>query len=202
MDMSAALTNQINNLCGHDEVDNHQAAEAVTALTHDLTRAVKSYLGLQLVLLGHGHPVTLTVLHPEGKPCQIATSLRLSLAALGVPGADPGSTLTFYAHKPGAFVDLAADLGYALQRTPSGGGRAPSRHENDQPAIGLDDQAMPTTIQSGVTGAAELSTINRAIGIIISQGHHPDEAEPELTRRAVETGLSVLACATLLVRPP
>jgi len=41
----------------------------------------------------------------------VAASLHVPLDEL--TAADPGSTVTFYAARPGAFVDLAADIRYA-----------------------------------------------------------------------------------------
>lgn len=186
MELSAALTSHIHDLSVG--VADGTSPDALTALAADLERAVPSYLGLQLVLRDHGHEVTLTAFDLTTTADLISTSLRLTLAALGVPGADPSSSITFYAQNPGAFVDLAADLTVALPG-----------HGRD--GISVDDERRPSTLHPGLTGAAELSTINRAVGVLIGQGHHPGQAHGELERRAAAAGVTVLAFATQLVRP-
>jgi hypothetical protein len=40
--------------------------------------------------------------------------------------------------------------------------------------ITLDADVPPNPPVSGVSGLSELSTINRAIGVLIDRGHHPD----------------------------
>ena len=49
------------------------------------------------------------------------------------------------------------------------------------------------TLVSGVSGLSELSTINRAIGVLIDHGHHPDHAVETLRREASREGLEPLA---------
>lgn len=186
MELPAALTSHIHDLS--DGFADNTTPDALAALAADLERAVPSYLGLQLVLDDHGHEVTLTAFDLTTTADQISTSLRLTLGVLGVPGADPSSSITFYARNPGAFVDLEADLASALP----GYARA---------GISVDDDRRPTTLHPGLTGAAELSTINRAVGVLIGQGHHPGEAHEGLERRAAAAGVTVLAFATQLLRP-
>jgi hypothetical protein len=197
VDMSAVLTTHLHTLCGPIDGDTHHLTEAVAAVTGELSRAVPSYLGVQLVLFQYGHPVTLTLFLPGVQPSHIGASLQVALPLLGVARAAPDSTFTCYAAKPGAFVDLAADLTYALQ--PPGTTHDPTPDQTGQ-AVRVDDHLQPTTVESGVTGAATVFTLNRAIGILIGTGHHPDHAHDELIRKAAADGVSVLACATQLVR--
>lgn len=200
MELSAALTTHIRVLAHRVEVDHDQTVDAVDALTFDLTHAVASYRGLQLVLHEQGHPVTLTLLDPTVQPHQIAASLRLRLPAIGVPGADPLSTISFYASAPGAFVDLAADLSYALEPHDPVARHTQAASAASHRAISVDDPLLPTTMESGLVGARDLSTINRAIGMLIGEGLDPDDAREELARRAAAGHSTILACATQLVR--
>jgi hypothetical protein len=83
---------------------------SLAAFTADIKAAVPSYLGLQLTIGQSGHPVTLTRITPHRTA---RTSLRVPLTDLG-PRFDPDSRVILYAATAGAFVDLAADLSYAL----------------------------------------------------------------------------------------
>jgi hypothetical protein len=140
---------------------------------------------------------------------EIATSLRLPLRTLS-PTFDSRSRMIFYAATLGAFVDLAADLGHALHApalsadSPDraegpGGGRPPSDGQHDEPehgeladerAIVLDADLPPHTLVARLTGLDEISAINRAVGMLIEQGHHPDEAHATLRRHAVAAGVA------------
>jgi hypothetical protein len=171
-------------------------AEQLAVLNHDLQSAIHSYLGLRLVLVEHRQPVTLTAFGPEIRPGDIRTSLRVSLGD-GPSSVDPASTITFYAGTPGTFVDLAADWTYARHRQDP-----PSTTSQPSDEISLDDDLVPLIAVSEVTGWERLSTINRAIGMLIGDGHEPDDAHRELDRRAEAAGVSPATYATHLTQPP
>ncbi len=160
-------------------------------LVGHLHATIPSYCGLELTLLDHGWPVTLTDFSElDHQP--LSTSLTLSLGLI-IGGAGPGSRVTFYASAPGSLVDLAADLAHALgvpvtARSPvDGDPAADGRH----PAgISLDTALPPRTLESGMVGLEELSTINRAVGFLIDQGHRPIEAHDTIRRGAVAAGLA------------
>ncbi|MET1007052.1 MAG: hypothetical protein ABWX96_16000 [Propionibacteriaceae bacterium] len=203
MDLSAALNAQIRHLYDSLGVDHEETVSWVAALGHDLRQAVGSYLGLQMVMVEHGHAVTLTEFDPTVRLQDVRTSVRVPLVPLGVEGADRASMITFYAGVAGAFVDLSADLAYALSLPVRGPGDSPTEPETERFAICIDDPVEPTTILSGLEGAAELSTVNRALGLLIGNGHpSSEEALAELGRLAAVAGISVLAFASQLVRPP
>lgn len=125
--------------------------------------AIASYLGMTMTIAADGHEVSLTVDAPGATP--IATSLVIPLTAVST--AEAGSTLTLYAATPGAFVDLAADLGYALGLPDA--------------AMVLDTDLAPT-IGPGFTGLAGQSTTNRAMGVLLDRGHTLESAREELRR--------------------
>ena len=184
------------------DADDDTVADALARLVTHLRRTASSYTGLQLTIMSDSSPVTLT--HYATANAPPATSLRLALAAL-VPHADGDSHVTFYAARAGAFVDLAADLSYALG-IPTGSPRsapvdgAANAHE-DRAAIELDGDLALDTPRSGLTGLAELSTINRAIGFLIGQGHLPEHAHEILRRGAAGAGVDLhIFAATLLHR--
>jgi hypothetical protein len=150
------------------------------ALAVGTSAAVDSYLGLMMTLVIDSFPFTLTTMGPV----DVATSLRLPLNVLC--DVEPGSVLVLYASRPGAFVDLAADVGFAL-------GLAPD-------VVTLDGDLSPTSDAGGLNGLAEMSQVNQAIGILIEQGHVPESARDELHHMAARTQTTLHAAAEELIR--
>lgn len=165
--------------------------DALIALVKDLRSAVPSYRGLELRIVDHDWPVILTDFAGDVADVPI-TSLRVDLALL-VEGADPASTIVFYADTPGALVDLAADLGHAL------GGSQPGAGERRQ-SIALDADLPSSSPRSGLVGLDGLATINRAIGFLIDQGHPPDGASHTIRRGAASAGVDTPTFAARLLR--
>ena len=151
-------------------------------------------------LVENGHPVSVTAFLNSEYAESITTSLRLPFAAFG-SDFDPDSGGVFYAATPGAFVDLAADLGYTLDTpttTPNarysagdtnGGGKHNPCHRDAHPAIAVDVDLPLTVLESGLTGLDELSTINQAIGFLMDQGHHSEQAPATLRGGAASAGV-------------
>jgi hypothetical protein len=156
--------------------------KSLTALTQAVKSAAPSYRGLALTLIIDKQPVTVTSAEP-GNTSDIATSLRLSLA--WVPSLSADSRITFYASTPGTFVDLAADLAFALHCH----------------SIRLDED-IPSALVSDLTGAGRLSAINKAVGVLISHGHTPDSAQRELRHTADATPCSIQKAAEALTDNP
>ena len=177
-----------------------------------LRAAVPSYRGMQLTIVGAGTPVNLSTLRsPEDG--EIRSSLRLSLTTLA-PGFHRESDVVFYAAGVGAFVDLATDLGYATGLPVITGG-PPSRllesadgdgnigHESREPIgpILLDADLPPSSVVAGLVGLEQMSTINRAVGMLIHQGHRPDEALARIHRLAASEQVEAhVYAARLLAR--
>ena len=156
--------------------------KSLTALTQAVKSAAPSYRGLALTLIIDKQPVTVTSAEP-GNTSDIATSLRLSLA--WVPSLSADSRITFYASTPGTFVDLAADLAFAL-------------HSH---SIRLDED-IPSALVSDLTGAGRLSAINKAVGVLISHGHTPDSAQRELRHTADATSCGIQNAAETVTDNP
>ena len=205
VDLSASLISQLHELTLSLDGDDHAMDGSLVALMVDLELAVPSYCGLQLTITQHGFPVVLTAFAEfDGT---VATSLRLPLSLLN-PVLEVPSQVVFYARTPGALVDLAADLTYALRGAGATDG-APSdghvgiglrRIDGHRSAIVLDADLPPSTRVSGLYGLADLSTINRAVGVLIANGHHPDDAHDTLRQQAVAVGLEPHAWAIRLLR--
>ena len=152
------------------------------ALIRELASSVLSYRGLQVTISSNGFPLVLTAF-ADRRDGQVATSLRVPLALLGL-GFAAASRIVFYAGTPGAFVDLAADLAFALR-----GANTSERAEDSAPAILLDEDPPPRTRVFSLSGLTELSTIDRAVGVMIVKGHHPDHAHETLRRDAARARL-------------
>jgi hypothetical protein len=144
---------------------------------------VESYLGLRMTLILDGHAITVTVMDGFVYPGDIAVSARLPLDDLST--AERGSVIVFYAWDADAFVDFAPDWGFA------------SGFRHDRPI--LDGHLPEPWLVSGVTGLAEMSQLNQAIGILIGRGHTPAGARTELRRLARLTEITLAPAAQRLV---
>jgi hypothetical protein len=170
----------------------------VVALVEDLRTAVSSYQGLRLTLALDSWSITLTAFaDTDGQ--RPATSLRVALTDLG-PGFDPQSRIVFYAGTPGAFVDLSADLDHVHRLgRPDTAYAADGNRGGHQPAVQLDVDLPPESVVSGFSGLDEYATINRAVGMLIDRGHHPDRVHSLLRRGAATEGLALPVYAARLL---
>jgi hypothetical protein len=206
VDLSTGLISQLQELTVSIGGDDHVVDLSLAALMVDLEVAVPSYCGLQLTITQHGFPVVLTTF-AEFEGNVATTSLRLPLSLLDSV-LEVDSQVVFYARTPGAFVDLAADLTFALRATGTADGAPSDGHEGDglrqidshRNSIELDADLPPGTRVSGLSGLADLSTINRAVGVLIADGHHPDNAHDTLRRQAASAGLEPHAWAVRVLR--
>lgn len=126
-------------------------------LIADVRHAVASYLGMRMTIALDGNEVSFTIHHATGS---IAASLRLPLTAFSPT--ETGSNLVLYAATSGAFIDLAADLSYAL-----------GLHLHPAALPTDDDLTLPVR-GSGITGLNRQSTINQALGVLIDLGRTPE----------------------------
>lgn len=168
MDLVAALAADLAELSraiGDPAVD--LEADLLAVMT-DVHNAVPSYLGLRLTMTVEGRRLSFATYADGAHPSATCSSLRLPLDS--VAGTDGGSSMVFYAATPGAFVDLAADLAYALQLDPSD--------------VVLDDDEVDGGPSRGIDGLTAWSEINRAIGVLIGRGHTTESAHDELRRLA------------------
>ena len=115
-------------------------------------------------------------------PGDIRSSLQLTLG--GVSSDDIHGVVTFYASEAGAFDDLAANL--------------TSPGSSMMPTLRLDTALTPNLV-SGLTGFQELTTINRAIGVLISRGNNLQHANDLLLRDATSTRDGIYQSAARLL---
>lgn len=140
--------------------------DMLKVLADNLTAAVPSFVGVAITL--DGVAVTPRV-HDSDPALTPGESLDLTFSVL-MPDA-PDSTPVFYAAEVGAFADLAA----VVTRSAS---------VAEHISAGTDVAPLHSGYSLGVSGLAEFSARNQAIGVLIEQGYTPDEARFELRRRA------------------
>lgn len=193
MEQPARLIAQLSTLALRVGRDEPELVEDLTALVATLTEAVSGYAGLRMRVVHSGHPVQLTALLPPRPDHPVVTSLRIPLPAAS-PAFEDGGRLVLWSTVAGALVDLAADVGYVLQRgRQEGDGRSP-------PAVELDADLPLPAGESGIDGLDELATIHRAAGVLIERGHEPASALAILRSRASADGISTYAWAEQLLR--
>jgi hypothetical protein len=177
VNLSAALAADLAALS--DALDDGTDLRSLLAtLIDDVTAAVESYIGMTMTLMTCAHEVSFTVREPV-EDREIQTSLRIPLGNGAAPNG--GISLTLYAAVPGAFVDLAADLSFALSVVPS--------------RFQLDGQLTAPDGNAGVDGLAVLSAINQAVGVLIDGGHTLESAHDELRRLAEAHGGNLAGAA-------
>jgi hypothetical protein len=184
MDIFTALADDLRSITSDLDEPAPDLQTLLRGLVDDTRLVVRSYLGLSLTLFVQGQPVTLTLLEDFADPGDIAASLLLPLTA--VTDVEAGGALIFYAARPGAFVDFAADFSYALHIALD--------------AIVLDDNLSPPATGSGLAGADEVSDVNQALGILLGRGQTLLSAHRELRGRAQRGGTTLPLAARELIR--
>jgi hypothetical protein len=79
-------------------------ADTLRRLAADTKLAVRSYLGLTVMITAPGRQVTLTVLESGTEAGDIATSLRLPMPPVAPDDSASFAVLTLYAGNPSAFI--------------------------------------------------------------------------------------------------
>jgi hypothetical protein len=167
VDITAAVAADLTTLTDTLDDPDLDIADTLRQLATDTKRAVRSYLGLSVMITASGRQFTLTVLESGTEPEDIATSLRLPMP----PSASDGSAasfavLTLYAGHPGGFVDLAADLAWLTGRP--------------LPEVVLDQHRTPPRAPDTPSGLATASLIDQAIGVLIAHGYTPERAHRKI----------------------
>ena len=199
MALDPVLLTHLQNLAATTDADTI-VHEALASLISHLAATIESYCGLRVTVADHEWPVTITAF-AEDSP-RPATSLRLPLRLISTLQAG-GSRIVFYAARPGALVDLAADLSHALgvaaatSTSAHGGGAVAS--DGGGISVRLDGDLPPVSMASGIAGLEELSTINRAVGVLIGRGHRPEDAHDALRQAASVAGTDTLRFARQLL---
>lgn len=161
--LAADLTELVQGLDGHGaNVDS-----SLSMLHRDLRLAVRSLLAFSISVVDRfGSRVAFSCSAGPVHPDQVSSSLKVPLRGAALPASE--MTMTLYAARPGAFVDLGADLAYALD-------------------VPLDtariDQDLPTSvITAGVSGLEDHTTVQRAVGVLLARGLGVEEIATTLHR--------------------
>ncbi len=162
-----------------DPISDLQAVLSV--LTDDLAAAIPSYLGLTVTLHVQDDSVILSTLNPGHE--DVRASLLLPLLPAG-PSEATGS-VAFYSGTGGAFTDLADDAKWIFNL------HGPPVLDAHLPAAG--------SAPGGIRGLTALSDLNQAVGVLVEDGHTPDDAHTELRRRAHHAGQSIPDAARRLL---
>lgn len=141
-------------------------AETLRRLMVDAAAAAPSVAGVSVRLHVADRVTTVTVLVDGTSPADIVTSLRVSLYS----GDRQDPQLVLYAMRPGALVDMAADLAWLTNAPPT--------------ALVLDADLDGLSTLADSTGIAAMSTVNQAIGVLVAEGMTVEEANGELDARA------------------
>ena len=205
MDLPATLLAHLHELMLSIGEDDQDLEDTLVALTMAMRSTAASYCGLQLTIFENQWPVTLSAF-ADGEDGPVGTSLRLPLGL--VSSVDGDSRVVFFAGNPGAFTDLAADLSHALggipveQSTPAADGvdLGGTHVDGHRKVIELDVDLPPLSHVSGLTGVAELTVLNRAIGMLMAQGHGIEQAHQVLRREAAAAGVEPHVYAARVLR--
>jgi hypothetical protein len=211
VDVPTALLSDLTELANGVGLDAGPLQVPLKALVGELRAAVGSYRGFQLTIVRDGQPVTLTDVSGPDEDGSITTSLRVPLSLLG-PSYDGGSRVVFYASVAGSLIDLAADLGHVLRTATimvddpdrdggvrDGDGRAgPAQVRTPVLLLDADVPPNPAAV-SGLIGLPEMSAVDRAVGIMIERGHHPDVAYDALIEQAAAEGVATHMYAVQLI---
>jgi hypothetical protein len=206
VDLPAAVLAHVQNLTASIGQDDRDLSDTLAALATALRSTATSYCGFQLTVVGNQWPVTLTAFD-DGHDAPIGTSLRIPLGLVSRM-VDGESRVVFFAGTPGAFTDLAADLSHALGGIPVNGRSSTANNADDhgtrvdghRKVIDLDIDLLPASRTSGLTGLAELTVLNRALGMLIQQGHDIEQAHHLLRREAAAAGVEPHIYAARILR--
>ncbi len=151
-----------------------------TRLAASVRLTVQSYLGLSLLVASGPDDTVLTVFDDVADRSLARTSLFLALSATEGSTDEPTLTgLVLYAGTPGAFVDLAADAAWL----------------DVAHALSLDHHLPAPTDTTPSTFLGDRSTINEALGVLLSDGTTLQHARAELHHRAQDGRVSDVSAA-------
>ena len=183
MDLAAALAADLASLSRALDQPDVDLGAQLQALAADVARAVPSYLGFRFTMSIGRRQLSFAAYTDGQAHSRIASSMMLPLTAVSDP--HDGSTVVLYAAIPGAFVDLAADLSFALGL--------------DLSADTVDGHRAAPASGGGIEGLEPWSDINQALGVLLAQGHTLESAHVELRRRAAQDSGSLHHAAAMVL---
>ncbi len=193
MTIPAGLAAELHLLTQALDLPGVDVAATLIRLAVDAQTAVASYLGLSVAITANRSEFDFTVLCDGAQPEDVQASLLIPLSTVAADASKSSASvaLILYAGRPGAFVDLAADLAFITERTLAD--------------FRLDEHLVLPATYSEPTALTAMSTINQALGVLIGRGSTPEQAERDLSKRATTAGIGLAAAASLVlasVTPP
>jgi hypothetical protein len=155
----------------------------------DARLAVASYVGLSVLIGVDGHSFGFTVLDETFA----SSDARASIALRDLPISPDNSTelaavtIILYAARPGAFVDLAADLTYPVRRA-----------GQSTDGIAVDEHVHFATGAARFRRLNDLSTMNQAIGLLIAKADTHEQIDRALRLHTDGSGIDVVDAAAVL----
>ena len=191
MEISAAWAADLAALTESLDEPGTDILQTLRQLAADTKIAAHSYLGLSAMFSVGGRRLDFTALEEDAQPEDIRASLRISLPPHVFGSGDPAATasLILFAATPGAFLDLATDLSWLAG---SLGGLDTAAFVLDEDLTVLHDPATPS-------GLKALSTIDQAIGVLISQGNTHEQAKQHLDLLAAYTRVDLPTAAETIL---
>ncbi|MGK9269683.1 ANTAR domain-containing protein [Williamsia muralis] len=157
--------------------------ERVAELVEALTESIDSLVSVALTVMVDHRPFSVAV--PVRQGVVAVTSVSIPLRRQSWP--DTESRLVLLAGTPGAFVDLVADISFAMNSDPA--------------MIGVDTQlpaAVPSDDDPGVDMQRDLedrSAIDQALGVLLARGATMQAASTHLSQRAERDNISMADAA-------
>jgi hypothetical protein len=155
-------------------------------LSDELSSVVDSYLGLSIMIMDVAGPISMSTWHDPAGRAAVGSSLLIPLPL--ICATPPGSALILHAAQPGAFVNLTADLSFAL------GEPLPTFVLDQHLTEHINGSSRPELI-----GLAESSQINQAIGVLLACGHTREQALAELWHRASDVPCDLRVAAEAVI---
>lgn len=184
VEITAALAADLAILTQALDESDADLADALRQLVADVRLAVPSYLGLTLTSADARYPLALTAMEPFAHAGDVASTLLVPLTEDSAEDAGVQLVLILYAARPGAFVDLAADLCWLT-------GRQLIDFPIDQ-HLNLPDADPENDLRGS-------SLVNQAIGVLIGRGYTPEQAELEIRTSAAAAGHTRAQAASIIL---
>lgn len=186
MEITAALAADLALLSEALDETDPDITESLHHFVADVRLAVRSYLGLTVISGSATFPLTLTVMEGSTHPDDVLSSLMMPLSGGTADDSGVPLAVVLYAARPGAFVDLAADLCWLTDRLLSD--------------FALDQHLSGPAQPDG--GAQAASLVNQSIGLLVGRGYTPEQAEREIDARAAAAGHSRSDAANIVLAGP
>jgi hypothetical protein len=160
-------------------------ADALHQLAADVSLAVRSHVGLTVIARNAASRLTLTAMAPFARPVDVASSVMIPLSDASAAEAGLRFVVILYADRPGAFIDVVADLCWLTGRPVS--------------SFAIDQHLRLPAEPDSHSGLAGSPLINQAIGVLIGRGYTPEQAAAEIDTRAAAAGHTRAEAATMIL---